>query len=282
MRLKGKLQRLLVLSAFFVLNAVLFGCQSTKIAQNVVEPYALLNENSVLYMKIPVKDNKAMFVKIFDSFTENGEKVRGLVYKYIDEIYMVQRADDGGFEEICKGNFPPSMVKNAEKYTEWKNHDFTAANGVNYKIYESDSGMQIAFVDKNTLCMSRNVAEILNRYAVGAEMSENAAKAKEKFEEMDSKNLLFLMAKVYDFMDRDVAEKILPNLDCLYGFSYLKEDGTLDSDVYLEIKESTAQALNGVARVLHFILSVTGENIGVEVEEDKERIHLSHMNVFDF
>ena len=67
MRVKGKLQRLLVLSAFFVLNAVLFGCQSTKVAQNVVEPYALLNENSVLYIKMPVKDNKEMFFKIFDS-----------------------------------------------------------------------------------------------------------------------------------------------------------------------------------------------------------------------
>ena len=88
------------------------------------------------------------------------------------------------------------------------------------------------------------------------------------------------MANVYDFMDRDVAERILPNLDCMYGFSYLKEDGTLDSDAYLELKDE--KALNGVARVLHFILSMTGENIGVEVEEDKERIHLTHMNVFDF
>ncbi len=277
-----KIKKMLAICAIFFVFALITGCQSTKVAQNVVEPYALLNENSVLYIKMPVKDNKAMFFKIFDSFTENGEKVRGLVYKYIDEIYMVQRADDGGFEGICKGNFPPSMIKNAEKYTEWKNHNFTAANGVNYKIYESDSSMQIAFVDKNTMCMSRNAAEILNRYAVGAEICENAAKAKEKFAEMDSTNLLFLMANVYDFMDRDVAEKILPNLDCMYGFSYLKEDGSLDSDVYLEIKESTAQSLNGVARVLHFILSVTGENIGVEVEEDKERIHLTHMNVFDF
>ena len=257
-------------------------CQSTKVAQMSVEPYALLSEDSVLYVKIPVKENKEMFFKIFDSFTENGEKVRGVLYKYVDAIYMVQRADDGGFEAICKGKFPPSMVKNAAKYTEWNNHDFTAENGVNYKVYESDSGMQIAFVDKNTMCLSTNAEEILNRYAAGAQMTADATKAKEKFAEMDSTNLLFLMVNVYDFMDRDVAERLLPNLDCMYGFSTLKEDGSLDSDVYLEIKDSTAQALNGVARVLHFVLSVTGENIGVEVEEDKERIHLTHMNVFDF
>ena len=245
-------------------------CQSTKVAQMSVEPYALLSEDSVLYVKIPVKENKEMFFKIFDSFTENGEKVRGVLYKYV------------GFEAICKGKFPPSMVKNAAKYTEWENHDVTAENGVNYKVYESDSGMQIAFLDKNMMCLSRNVEDILNQYAAGAEMTADAAKAKEKFAEMDSTNLLFLMANVYDFMDRDVAERLLPNLDCMYGFSTLKEDGSLDSDVYLEIKDSTAQALNGVARVLHFVLSVTGENIGVEVEEDKERIHLTHMNVFDF
>ena len=256
-------------------------CQSTKVAQMSVEPYALLPETSAIYVKMPVKENKEMFFSVFSRVSDSGEKAMEMVYRQVDEIYIAQNKDGGGFEAVLRGNFPPSMVRSAVKHIGWKPQDFTAKNGAKYKIYTSEHA-QIAFPDRNTMCYSADAGAMLERHASGSKMTAEAAKAKEKIEGMDSQYLLFCMTDVADYLKDMFGVAMLPSLDCVYGFSRLTEGGALDSDVYLELRGEEQDMLTAVARVFRGIVVMTGENIGVEVEEDKERIHLTHMNVFDF
>lgn len=280
----GKIKKIFAVWAVFIAVLLVFGCQSTRVAQNEIDAYDVLTENSVLYVKIPVKENKDIFSLFCSRVGELDDKTISDLYKYFDEIFVSQREDDGSFEAVIKGKFP-SSVKSFLKSKDFEKNSFEK-NGRAIDFYKrvGENHFQFAFLDKNTLCMSGNVGLMLDRFVSGAPQNELVDKVKDRFSAMNSENMLFFMPQFENFFATSEALKeMMGNLDCVYGFSYLKDDGSLDSDMYIELRDkSSPYALNGLARAFKFLLALTGENISVEVEEDKDRIHLTHMSVFDF
>ena len=261
-------------------------CQSTKVAQREVESLDLLAEDSVLFLKVPVKENKEMFLTLFERFF-NSKKYTESVYKYFDEMYIGERKSDGAFEMVGKGEFPTSFVGSVLKEKDgWKKEKYSL-NGFSFEYYKNENYplYQISFPNNKIICISPSVCDMLDRFVfltLSGGAAGNESGAKNWFNAADNKKLLFYMPSFSALAQSFGGGAILQALGAAYGFCTPSADGSLDSDMFISVNaENAATVARNSAMLLKFALQMMG-NPEVVIEAEEDKIHISHFTFFDF
>lgn len=159
-----------------LIAATLFtACQSTKVKVPDVPPLALLQDDSLLYVAIPVKLQKELTVTLIKALLPSISEstIQSLAVR-CDTLYGgIGSEDDAKRIEISvKGDFPMLTVGTAFSEKNGWAHEFRTYNGGGLlpfatNIYTSDAvgDMALAFPTSSMLCVSHSIDEMMQRYA---------------------------------------------------------------------------------------------------------------------
>lgn len=159
-----------------LLAAVIFtACQSAKLKIPDVPPLALLQEDSLLYVAIPVKLQKDLTVTLIQSMMPSIPKatIEKLAVR-CDRLYAGIGCDNDSkrLEISVKGDFPALTVGTAFSEKNGWTHEFRTYSGGGLlpfatNIYSSESvgDMALAFPTSSLLCLSRSIDPMMQRYA---------------------------------------------------------------------------------------------------------------------
>lgn len=164
----------LCLAAVFA-ALVFTACNSSKLKVPDVPPLALLQEDSLLYVAVPVKLQKNLTVNLIHSIMPSipQKTIESLAVR-CDTLYagIGNDSDSKRLEVSVKGDFPPLAINNAlsEKNgwtRELRKYDGGALLPFATSVYSSEAtgDTAIAFPAQSILCVSRAIDTMLNRYA---------------------------------------------------------------------------------------------------------------------
>jgi hypothetical protein len=271
-------KRRLLLSVFctFIL-ALFFSCRSSSIEleEGSVSPLALLDDQSSIYINIPVQMHQKLFADILCSQVEGlAEKDAmslasrtGHLYAGLGTVKDRSRLEAAATVDIPKVGVNSVFKKkngwnSAEYVSDAKTENGVSAAGVpsKYTVYSrNDNPLKISFPVKQILCVSKNVEVMLDKYSSQAALADNDMNA---YLTQDSDDILFYVTRPGQYL-RNMIGVTVQGADRVWGtLAYVPDEkkpkndtGKYSMSFYMHLQDKkTMKAFQGLL-ALSFAMS---------------------------
>lgn len=257
----------LVLSFFIALSFCTIGCKSTpKEELPEVHPLALLDEQSSVYVSIPVQKHTQFVADILTSEMTNISKQDALkVANQLEILYAgISTVKDRKRIQIASvGSFPKIALKTILKEKNgWNKNEYTAPSNPEciamhypneFTFYtRTDTDFELCFPSEKMITVSRAVSPLLDQYALRPTYVEND---QNKWIAQQSEDVLFFITKPGQYLRGLIGQPIEIGCDFIKGkIVYVpnKKDASAYSGNYKLTFD--VRATNGRARKILFNL----------------------------
>lgn len=164
-------QKINLFFLFCIVLVLAASCKSVSVARNV-NAVELLDDKSAFYIAIPSSADSKLIERIIkNNVPAVSDSNAKFICEKISKVYCgINRSKNNTeFQCVVDGNIPVNMMpKILSKKNGWTNSIFIPQNSVNqYKIFNisKDSlNLDIAFPSQNTVCIGRDVKNMIDRY----------------------------------------------------------------------------------------------------------------------
>ncbi|MCR5218093.1 hypothetical protein [Treponema sp.] len=260
-----------LLVSFFcsLIPALFFSCRSSNIQleEGSISPLALLDDQSSIYINIPVQQHQKLFADILCS------QVEGLAEK--DALSLAERTgnlyaglgtvkDRSRLEAAAVVDIPKMGIKSVFKQkNDWFSQEYKSkavAASPSFILYtRKENPLQISFPEKQILCVSKNVDTMLDKYALSASLTDNEMT---QYLLQDSQDILFYITRPGQYL-RNMIGVTVQGSDKVWGkLIYMpdpehpkKDTGKYQMEFYMHLQDAkTMKAFQGLM-ALSFAMS---------------------------
>lgn len=219
-----------LIPAFILFTSLFFSCKSGPVGSGLpeVDPLALLQEDSSIYVRIPVQEHKALVQDIvIAELPYISESDATALVKQLDVLYagLGTVQDRSRLEIVSTGEFP-AFARNLifTKNNGWNKRAYTATSsedalsrGFPNKFdvnYSSMSAFKVSFLSDGMLLLSQNVNPGLENYALRRDVPETDYS---KWIQEGGSDISFYIGKPGQYLRKLIGAAVTVSCDSIFG-----------------------------------------------------------------
>ncbi len=272
--------RIAVLFLFSLLTAfgiICVSCKSTpaQVELEEVDPLALLDSKSSIYVGIPVKKHLELTANVLSSqISSLSQKDSKKIASYIDVLYagVGTLKDRSRLQFACQGEYPVNLLKkfmtskngwNVQNYKALSSEECLKLGYPNeFAIYSrSDSDFELSFASDKILCAAQKVDPLLEAYSIRPLAEENEITA---WIQNPQEDIMFYIVRPGQYLQNLIGANLPVSCKAIYGrliYSPDKENPDVYSKEYelnFNIVLANPKASRGVINALSLSLGMMG------------------------
>ena len=254
-----------MVASIFVLN--LAGCASSSLASKMKAPsYKSLDDDSYVYLRIPVKSFSTLIKKAALEVTTASEGDVNSLVKRIDEVYIGYGCNENPyrFEIVAEGNVPSIAFSSLKKQV--YDGDF-----LKYTYYiEEKNNIEILKLNDRTFGIAKNTYPLVKNYENSFLSENDEEEGYEWWFNQETDDGLFYIKKNDSALQGLLGISLPLNYNAAYGRIIWNGGTTYALDINLSFKDSR------VAKALETALGYTARLLRINVKAiDDNTINIS-------